>query len=414
MSGDWQNLPHTRPRRHLRGWVLSGAIGLVVGALAVGIGSGWVQSRSATNTSLSATPSSSSQPIQTQSVSVSVNDGIVQAVKKVEPAVVGVLNMQQQQQSNNPFTDLFPFPMPGFGEGNGGNNSNGGGLQESGSGTGFFFSKDGYIATNDHVISGASKVVVVLPSGKQVDATIVGSDAVTDLAVLKVPASDVSGVVTWGDSSTLQAGEPAIAIGNPLGMQFQDSVTAGVVSAPLREMSDQSTGYPVQMVQTDAAINFGNSGGPLLNISGQVIGINSQKISQTMQGPTEGLGFAIASNFAKPILQQLVDNGKVVRPYMGVSTLDLSQMLQDPRYAPYASQVDVKQGAYVAQVAPNSPAQAAGIQQGDVIVSIDGQSVDTDHSLAARLYTHQPGDTVKVTVNRQGKSIDLSVHLGSK
>ncbi|MBE3556647.1 MAG: trypsin-like peptidase domain-containing protein [Firmicutes bacterium] len=357
--------------------------------------------------------SMTTQPVKDGGVvRVDVQTAITDAANRVMPAVVGVINLQRTSSGNGfslpgPWGEILPFPFGG-----GGNNANGNGLQQVGAGTGFVFDRNGYIATNEHVVEGAQKVVIVLPSGEQIDAEVVGSDQPSDLAVLKIPANKVKTVTQWGDSDAVKAGEPAIAIGNPLGLQFQGSVTAGVVSAPKREMTtDQASGYTVEMIQTDAAINFGNSGGPLINAAGNVIGINSQKITEASQGPTEGLGFAITSDFARPLLQQLVQNGKVVRPFLGVSAAPVPLVLQDSRYADHWQYIKVRDGAFVVDVLPNSPAAAAGIKPNDVIVAIGGQTIDMNHSLQAVLWQHQVNEKVGVRVNRQGKSLALTVTL---
>lgn len=414
-----------QPRRRRSGARTVGLIGIgvAIGAVVATLmlsgmaRAGWVALGPSTRSDApSSVPplSTTTQPVKDGGVvRVDVRTAITDAANRAMPAVVGVINLQQASSGKGfslpgPWGEILPFPFGG----GGGEPSSGNGLQQVGAGTGFVFDRNGYIATNEHVVEGAQKVVIVLPSGEQIGAEVVGSDQPSDLAVLKIPANKVKTVTQWGDSDAVKAGEPAIAIGNPLGLQFQGSVTAGVVSAPKREMAtDQASGYTVEMIQTDAAINFGNSGGPLINAAGNVIGINSQKITEASQGPTEGLGFAITSDFARPLLQQLVQNGKVVRPFLGVSAAPVPLVLQDPRYADHWQYIKVREGAFVVDVLPNSPAAAAGIKPNDVIVAIGGQTIDMNHSLQAVLWQHQVNEKVALRVNRQGKNLALTVTL---
>ncbi|MCL6516067.1 trypsin-like peptidase domain-containing protein [Alicyclobacillus sp.] len=325
--------------------------------------------------------------------SVNVSSDIEKVVKQVEPAVVGVVDYTQNQ---NPFFDTSDQS------------------QESGVGTGVLFYKDsqsGYIVTNNHVVAGADKIEVVLNSGKHVPATVVGTDPFTDLAVLRVPVSSVQNITpaTFGNSDDLQAGEPAIAIGTPMGLDFADTVTSGIISAPKRvmpvqdEQTQETLNYQT-VIQTDAAINPGNSGGPLLNIAGQVIGINSSKI--VAQG-VEGMGFAIPSNEVVKIANQILKTGHANHPALGIEGYSLSSL---PTV--YQPDVPVNYGVWVRAVT-SAQAQQAGLKAQDVIVGIDGKTVQNIADLRTDLFTHQPGDQVTLTVYRGSERLTLKVTLGS-
>lgn len=216
-------------------------------------------------------------------------------------------------------------------------------LMERGTGSGVIYDKAGYIATNNHVVEGASEIIVSLPDGRTVKGKVLGADAVTDLAVVKIDADNLT-VATFGDSDTLQVGEPAIAIGNPLGLEFRGSVTAGVISALNRSIEVGERKF--NLIQTDAAINPGNSGGALVNADGEVVGINSAKVAVS---GVEGIGFAIPINTAKPILQELAERGRIARPYLGASLMD--QEIADR----YGFEINLHGGIFLVKVVPGSP-----------------------------------------------------------
>ena len=276
---------------------------------------------------------------------------------------------------------------------------------QSGEGSGIIISKDGYIMTNYHVVSSADPksgvnnrtvLEVFLPDGREARATFKGGDSKTDLAVIKIDLDNLP-VAELGDSSELEAGELAVAIGNPLGMEFAGSVTVGVISALNRvvEMQDKT----MNLIQTDAAINNGNSGGALLNSQGQVIGINSVKISAS---GVEGLGFAIPINDAKPIVDQLKLYGYVKgRPLIGISGTEITDTL--------ASYYNLPKGIYISEVTSGSGAYNAGIKAGDVLVSLDGMKVETMQDLDEVKEKHKAGDTVTVKVNRDGVEKNLKL-----
>lgn len=279
-----------------------------------------------------------------------------------------------------------------------------------GEGSGIIISKDGNIMTNYHVVSSADPksgqsgntvLEVFLPDGREAKATFKGGDEKTDLAVIKVDLKNLP-VADLGDSSELEVGELAVAIGNPLGMEFAGSVTVGVISALNRTvtMGDKT----MNLIQTDAAINEGNSGGALLNSRGEVIGINSAKISAS---GVEGLGFAIPINDARPIVNHLIDFGYVRgRPFIGISGREITSV--------YASYYNLPEGILITDVTTNSGAQKAGIKTGDVLISLDGKVIKTMADLDAVKEAHKPGDTVTAIVSRNGTKVTLKLTFGEE
>ncbi|TQK53316.1 serine protease Do [Brevibacillus sp. AG162] len=339
---------------------------------------------------------SSASSLFAKPVSVSVGSGTVEAVKQVENAIVGVINIGQRRSSWMQNTmDV-----------------------EQGQGSGVIFEKKGgkaYIVTNYHVIDKAQKLEVALPTGEKVPAKVVGADGYNDLAVLEIDASKVTDVAEFGDSSTLQVGEPAIAIGNPLGMQFSRTVTQGIISSKERSMpmdfnEDGQDDWELDVIQTDAAINPGNSGGALVNIEGQVIGINTLKISKA---GVEGLGFALPINDVKVIVDQLMEKGTLERSYLGVQPLDLANV---PRYE-WKETLNlpdsVKAGVVVqTEVGKFSPAGEAGLRQFDVIVKLDNKDISNSAQLRKYLtMSKKPGDTMDVTYYRDGIQKTAKVKL---
>lgn len=272
-------------------------------------------------------------------------------------------------------------------------------------GSGIVISSDGNILTNNHVIEGASQYQVVYADGTQHDATLVGTDQYSDLAVLKVKDT-VPTVAKLGNSDALNPGETVIAIGSPLG-DFKNTVTVGVVSATGRSI-DTGLGYSIDgLIQTDAAINQGNSGGPLVNLAGEVIAINTLIIRSSGSGTVaEGLGFAIPINTGRVVSEQLIQKGHVSRPYLGISYQPIT-----PRVAT-VYRLPVQYGVYITDVSSNSPADQAGLQVGDIITAIDQTSLDETHAYINTLFQYSAGDTVTLTVNRNGSQIEVQVTLG--
>lgn len=312
-----------------------------------------------------------------------VETAVTKAVKNVSPAVVTVVGKVQGQ------TNFF------------GQSSDG-----TVSGSGFFISEEGYVLTNNHVVEGTQEVKVVLADGTEQTAQIVGTDRYSDIAILKTEGK-VPAVAKLGDSNLLQPGESVIAIGSPLG-DFKNTVTVGVVSATGRAI-DSGQGYQIEgLIQTDAAINHGNSGGPLVNLAGEVIGINTLVVrnSGASSDVAEGLGFAIPVTTAQAIAQQIITNGYVSRPFMGINYQAISPNIAAMYNLP------VKWGIYVQAIADGSPASKAGLQKGDIIASLNGVQLDETHQYLNMLYNYKPGDTVTLGIYRDGKQLDLNITLG--
>jgi serine protease Do len=325
----------------------------------------------------------------TATTRVKVNSDIIEAVRKTQPAVVGVINLKRSDDPFNP--DQI----------------------QQGAGSGIIFEKangKARIVTNYHVIEGGTQFKVIIPSekgkNKEVNAKVLGSDPITDLAVLEISDQYVTRVAEFGDSDALRAGEPAIAIGNPLGLG--QSVSVGVISSPRRTIDVNET-MATDVIQTDAAINPGNSGGALVNIAGQVVGINSLKIAES---GVEGLGFAIPVNDARPIIASLIKYGEVPRPYLGVSLVDLERL---PQYmwSELGLPESVTGGTVIRSVDAGYPADMAGLRPRDVIVALDGQPIQNSSELRRYLYKNKRiGDQVKVTFFRGGQKQSVTLKLG--
>ncbi|NPV69802.1 MAG: PDZ domain-containing protein [Firmicutes bacterium] len=266
------------------------------------------------------------------------------------------------------------------------------------SGSGVIFDSNGYIVTNNHVIEGAKELKVFLSDGRTLPATIVGADPVTDLAVIKVDAQNLK-AAEFGDSDKLKIGEMAVAMGNPLGMDFKGSVTVGVISGKDRTLKIGEETFV--LIQTDAVINPGNSGGPLANAAGQVIGINTLKIQSA-----EGMGFAIPINTARGIINSLLSKGRVPRAWLGINLVDR------PTAQRYGYEIPLEKGIYVVDVIAGGPAAKAGIRKDDIILAIDDREIVDASTIKAVLAEHKVGDVVKVRLNRKGKDLTISVTLG--
>ena len=328
-------------------------------------------------------PASNTSPSQTLVLNTTdIETTITKSVQKVGPAVVTVVG-------------TIPGQVTFFG-------STG---DQTVSGSGFFITDSGYILTNNHVVEGTNEVNIILSDGTQEKAAIVGSDPYSDIAVLKTDGK-VPAVATLGNSDVLKPGESVIAIGSPLG-DFKNTVTVGVVSATGRSI-DTGNGYQIEgLIQTDAAINHGNSGGPLVDLAGEVIGINTLIVRNTGSGDVaEGLGFAIPINTAQAVAQQIIQKGYFSHPYLGVGYQPITPDIAASYNLP------VQWGAYVTRVAAASPASQAGLQQGDIITKIGDVNLDATHSYLNTLYTHKAGDQVTVEFVRNGKVMQVQVTLG--
>src|SRR3954470_3919649 len=323
------------------------------------------------STATASTTASTAQPAASSTKALSIN----QVYKKVGQGVVEITVTTSDGSSN---TDPF----------------GGGGGSATAQGSGFVYAAAGHIVTNAHVVAGATSIEVELANGKTYDATLVGSDESTDLAVVKVdaPASQLH-PLALANSSAVEVGDGVVAIGSPFGLS--ETVTAGIVSAVNRQI-DSPNGFTIPgAIQTDAAINHGNSGGPLLDLSGKVVGVNAQIESDS--GDNAGVGFAIPSNTVKSVVAQIVAGGQVEHAYLGVSIGDATGT-----------------GAVVQSVQSGTPAAKAGLAAGDVVTAVDGHSVADAASLTAAVGGHAPGDHVTLSYTRDGSSHTLSVTLGTR
>ena len=268
-----------------------------------------------------------------------------------------------------------------------------------GAGTGFIVSEDGQIVTNAHVVSDATEVTVTLEDGREFDAEVIGSDEATDIAVLKIDGSDLPHV-EFGDSSTLQVGQNVIAMGNPFGLG--NTVTTGIVSALGRDIN---SGPFDDFIQTDAAINRGNSGGPLFNEQGQVVGINTAILSPT--GGSVGVGFSVPSELAADVVADLTDDGSVERGWLGVRIKPVSEEVAQ------ALGFDDDQGVMIEGVQSDSPADSAGLKDGDIVLSVDGEQMGGPRDLTRAIAIKRPGASVDLTVLRRGEEQSFTVDLGN-
>ncbi|WP_349516921.1 S1C family serine protease [Leuconostoc mesenteroides] len=367
--------------------LLTGVIAGVVGGGAILYGQQGVQLLQNQNQKVSTTATSTK--------TIAKNATATSAYNKVSDAVVSVLNFTKSSQ---------------------------GSYQESSEGSGVIYKKtDGsaFIVTNNHVITGAAKIQVMLHSGKKVTATLVGKDAMTDLAVLKIDGTDVTTTAQFGDSSKITVGENVLAIGSPLGSEYASSVTQGIISAKKRLVeatSENGQNYGGStVIQTDAAINPGNSGGPLINFAGQVIGINSMKLSTSSSGTSvEGMGFAIPSDQVVDIVNKLVKDGKVTRPAIGISLINLSEVTASEQKSTLKIPDSVTGGVVVMSLTNNGPADKAGLKKYDVIVGINGKKVSSQADLREELYKHSLGDTITLTYYHQDTKQTVKVKLTQK
>lgn len=310
---------------------------------------------------------SDTQTNQSSTIVVDRSDS-VQAVQKVLPAVVTVLNQ---------------------------------GFQGSGSGSGVFIDNSGHLVTNYHVVEGAQELAIIYAQGGTAPAQLTGTAPEFDLAVLKVDGP-VPAVAEWGDSGELPLGAGVIAIGSALG-RYQNTVTSGVLSGFNRELGDLRA-----LIQTDAAINSGNSGGPLINLGGQIVGINTAVIRGDFSNDAEGLGFAIPSNIARTVVQRLIEDGSVKPAFLGVQYQELNPQLVGEGH------LTITKGALLQEIVPSTPAQQAGLHVGDVIIAIDSKPIDDRHPLVSVLLEHVAGDTIILDVMRNGQTFQTTLTLGER
>jgi putative serine protease PepD len=358
----------TRAATRIAAVTAAGALaagGATAGYLARGADSRGGASAAAASTALSAQPAASQSSLSVNGVYRVARNGVVEV-------------LATQQSSGSP----FPF------------GNDGGSQQAQAQGSGFVYDSDGHIVTNEHVVDGASSVSVRFSSGQTVRADVVGTDPSTDLAVLKVDnLPSGAKALTLGDSDALQVGDGVVAIGAPFGLA--ETVTTGIVSALDREIQAPNNYAIDGAIQTDAAINHGNSGGPLLDMNGRVIGVNAQIESDS--GGNDGVGFAIPSSTVKSIATRLIAGGKVQHAYLGVSIEDASSG-----------------GASVSGVSSGTPAASAGVRSGDVITAVDGDRVTSASDLRSEINDRKPGDKVKLTLRRSGETETVTVTLGTR
>ena len=376
------------------GYFFSSLIGVIIGALLV-----WLMLPGLVNQMPGTTTNGSDKNDTTiNQVATEVTTDVTAAVEKASEAVVGITNIQEV--TSNGF-----WSQPSTS------------TQEAGSGSGVVYKIEGdkaFIVTNNHVIEGAKQLEVTMVDGTKEEAQLVGRDMWTDLAVISISSKNVKTVATFGNSDVLKQGETVIAIGNPLGLEFYGSVTTGVVSGKDRSVpvdlnGDGTEDWQQEVLQTDAAINPGNSGGALVNLAGELVGINSMKIAESS---VEGLGFSIPINSAIPIIEELEQNGEMKRPTMGISLVDLTDVPAFYQQQTLKLPEEVTTGVVITDVMGNSPAAKAGVKQYDVIVEMDGEKIETAIDLRKHLYNEKKtGDELTMKVYRQGKLVELSLKL---
>jgi serine protease Do len=357
-----------------------------------------------------------------------VNDVVVAAASRVSPAVVTIISSTQTGTSGSGlFQDPFgngqgngngtdPF---GNGQGNGNGNGNGQGGQGGqsiyglpadqtpvGVGSGFIFDANGWILTNNHVVDGATNLTVQLADGRSFPAKVYGTDTLTDLAIVKIDATGLP-TASLGDSSTLRVGQLAIAVGDPLG-EYPGTVTTGVVSGLGRSINDATINLD-NLIQTDAAINPGNSGGPLIDESGAVIGVDT-----AIAGSAQGIGFAIPVNLAKPLMQQAIAGQQLSRPWLGVRYQPLDAGVATRNSLSVSSGAWITSGGNGAAVESGSPADKAGLKEGDIITAVNGTKIDTSHPLIELIASHAPGETITLSVRRGNADADIQVTLTTR
>ena len=391
----------------------SGFVGGVTGGLlAVIIGFGAMSATGTLNQLTGAKSTTTSTTTVKTSPTALSNKGagdVSDVVANVKNAVVSVINKQSLNQNN-----LFGSNGQSRRQNQKTEDSD---LTTASEGSGVIYKVENgyaYIVTNNHVISGSQELEVLMADGTREKAELIGADKWTDLAVLKIKADKVTTVAEFANSDEVKAGQTAIAIGSPLGTEFATSVTQGIVSAKDRSVptdvdGDGKQDWVVTAIQTDAAINPGNSGGALVNAAGQVIGINSMKISKSS---VEGIGFAIPSNEVVSIINQLEKSGKVIRPVLGISMVDLTSVSSQGRQQLELSN-DVKEGVVVADVQENSSASKGGLKQYDVITEIDGKPVTGVQTLRKALYSKTVGSSMEVTYYRNGQKQTTTIQLTS-
>lgn len=387
--------------------------GLIGGGLSLGIGNVIENHVQTASTNVPA-GSSKSGGTKVNKNKANLSNQATKAYDSTKDAVVSVINKQEVQSSNQGIMGMFGGQTSGDSSSSDGS-QNSGKLQTASEGSGVIYKKSGnsaYIVTNNHVVKGSNALQVILSNGRKVDASLVGSDSATDLAVLKINSANVKTVAEFGNSNSIAAGQDVLAIGSPMGSEYANTVTKGIISAKSRTLKSGTDGTLTSVIQTDAAINSGNSGGPLINMAGQVIGINSMKLAGSSDGSSvEGMGFAIPSNEVVKIINQLIKNGKISRPSLGISMIDLSRVTTDQQQSVLKLPSSITKGVVIMDVQSGSNAQTAGLEQYDVITKLGNTKITNTSSLKSALYKYKVGDTTKVTYYRDGQSHTATLKL---
>lgn len=394
-------------------WLKVAGVGLVAGGLSLGIGNVIENHVQTASTNVPA-GSSKSGGTKVNKNKANLSNQATKAYDSTKDAVVSVINKQEVQSSNQGIMGMFGGQTSGDSSSSDGS-QNSGKLQTASEGSGVIYKKSGnsaYIVTNNHVVKGSNALQVILSNGRKVDASLVGSDSATDLAVLKINSANVKTVAEFGNSNSIAAGQDVLAIGSPMGSEYANTVTKGIISAKSRTLKSGTDGTLTSVIQTDAAINSGNSGGPLINVAGQVIGINSMKLAGSSDGSSvEGMGFAIPSNEVVKIINQLIKNGKISRPSLGISMIDLSRVTTDQQQSVLKLPSSITKGVVIMDVQSGSNAQTAGLEQYDVITKLGDTKITNTSSLKSALYKYKVGDTTKVTYYRDGQSHTATLKL---
>src|SRR5690625_5082170 len=399
-----QNYPPNPHRKKRKGRLIPMLLGIIIGILLVTVAvPQFLESGNFTQNETDETQQMAGDDQESEqegtintSVNVDVSTQITEIVEEVSPAVVGIINIQQH--------------MDFWQEGD---------SAQAGEGSGVIYKVDGdtaYVVTNHHVIEGADEIEIVLYDETHIEAELIGGDLFSDLAVLEIDSAHVEHVIDIGSSADIRVGEPAIAIGNPLGLMFSGSVTQGIISGTERTIpqdfnQDGRADWQAEVIQTHAAINPGNSGGALINMYGQLIGINSMKINQAA---VEGIGFAIPVDTAIPIMEELEETGEVIRPYLGVEIYSLDEVPHSEWRSTMNLPEDVEGGVYIWSVERLSPADQAGLERLDVITQMDGEPVHNMIDLRQILYQEKEiGEEVTITFYRDGEQQETTLELGT-
>lgn len=345
---------------------------------------------------------STQAPVEDNFNAISTGKAFVDVAKRVTPTVVSITSAKVVKVKNNPLFDLFHDDPWGRN-----NRDNGREYRQQGLGSGVIISNDGYILTNNHVISGAEEISVLIDN-KEYAGKLIGTDPKTDVAVVKVDAKNLP-AIALGNSDNLEVGEWVIAVGNPFSLELAHTVTAGIVSGKGRApgIGDGSLYYE-DFIQTDAAINPGNSGGALVNLGGELVGINTAIVTGGYGGGNVGVGFAIPINLARHVMQSLIETGRVIRGYIGVDIQRVDDKLARAYGLPDAA------GALVSRVRPDGPAKGAGLKEQDVVTEFDGKKIRDNNHLINLVAAYKPGTRIPLKVWRNGKEIQLAVVLGER